>query len=283
MKKYLFYIFFSLSVPIIAQVGINTNNPNATLHIDGGKDNIGSGIPSANQIYNDVVFTSDGNIGVGTLNPSVRLDTRSVVGSDNSIGIGQTTRTAADAGAGAIRYNTYNGGKMQYSDGVRWEDLLSVPLKSIVVCNVQAAPFAIKIPYEVETGITSWTELRDSTGNFNPSTNEFTAPRTGIYLVSFNYDFVRIPVTTSYYTEARFIVNGNNLAKKCIKTHQNANVQAQVGLGCVAGIPLNKGDVLSPVIYQSVYSSSALSLRTGISGAASNNDYGFINLSIMEQ
>lgn len=57
-----------------AQVGINTSNPQATFHVDGGKDNAAVGAPTVVQQANDVVVTSPGNIGVGTTTPSTRLE-----------------------------------------------------------------------------------------------------------------------------------------------------------------------------------------------------------------
>lgn len=263
-----------------AQVGINTSNPQTTFHVDGAKDNPSSGVPSSTQIANDVAITSAGEIGIGTLTPAVKIDTRSVTNTDNSIGIGETSQAASAAGGGAVRYNPLNGGKMQYSDGVVWQDLISSPTKAVVVANLQAANFAVKIPYQVSTGIAGWTEVSDPTGNFTPGTGVFTAPRTGVYLVSFTYDFVRIPIVSGYFSEARYVVNGNSTVKKCVKSYSNISKQAQVAGSCVAGVQLNKGDTLQPYIYQSVYNGS-LSLRTDTSSAS--NEYGFVNLSILEQ
>ncbi|WP_299181754.1 hypothetical protein [uncultured Chryseobacterium sp.] len=263
-----------------AQVGISTSNPQTSLHIDGAKDNPATGAPTTSQIANDVAFTSSGEIGVGTLTPATKLDVRSVNNTDNSIGIGETTQTAAAAGAGALRYNPFSGGKMQYSDGVVWQDLISNPTKAVVVANIQASNFAVKVPYQVSTGLSGWNEISDPTANFNPSTGLFTAPRTGVYLVSFTYDFVRIPIVSGYFSEARYVVNGSTVVKKCIKSFSNTAKQAQVAGSCVAGVQLNKGDTLQPHIYQSVYNGN-LSLRTDTTPAS--NDYGFINLSIVEQ
>lgn len=263
-----------------AQVGINTSNPQATFHIDGAKDNPTTGSPTSTQIANDVAFTSSGEIGIGTLTPATKLDVRSVNNTDNSIGIGETTQTAIVAGAGAMRYNPLSGGKMQYSDGIVWQDLISTPTKAVVVANIQAANFAIKIPYQVSTGITGWSEISDPTTNFNNTTGVFTAPRTGVYLVSFTYDFVRIPIVSGYFSEARYVVNGSTVVKKCVKSFSNTSKQAQVAGSCVAGVQLNKGDTFQPQIYQSVYNGN-LSLRTDLTPAS--NDYGFINLSIVEQ
>lgn len=279
MKGILIFLCFIINYSN-AQVGINTSNPQTIFHVDGAKDNPASGAPSSAQIANDVAITSAGDIGIGTLTPAVKIDGRSISNTDNSIGIGETSQTASAAGGGAVRYNPLNGGKMQYSDGVVWQDLISSPTKAVVVANIQAANFAIKVPYQVSTGIAGWTEISDPTGNFTPVTGIFTAPRTGVYLVSFTYDFVRIPIVSGYFSEAQYVVNGSNTVKKCVKSFSNNSKQAQVAGSCVAGVQLNKGDTLQPYIYQSVYNGS-LSLRTDLTSAS--NDYGFVNLSILEQ
>lgn len=73
LKHFGFYLFF-ISTTAIAQVGINTPNPQGTFHVDGNKNNSQSGIPSAEQMTDDFVVTKTGNVGVGTLSPSVKLD-----------------------------------------------------------------------------------------------------------------------------------------------------------------------------------------------------------------
>lgn len=57
-----------------AQVGINTPNPQAAFHVDGGKDNTPAGVPTVVQQTNDFVVTSSGSVGVGTVSPSTRLE-----------------------------------------------------------------------------------------------------------------------------------------------------------------------------------------------------------------
>lgn len=60
-----------------AQVGINTGNPQTAFHVDGGKDNPSTGVPSSTQEANDFAVNSLGNVGVGTISPSVKLDIKS--------------------------------------------------------------------------------------------------------------------------------------------------------------------------------------------------------------
>lgn len=69
MKKTLFFsllIFYSLH----AQIGINTQNPQEAFHIDAGKDNNITDVPTLSQQVNDIVITSNGNFGIGTIAPN---------------------------------------------------------------------------------------------------------------------------------------------------------------------------------------------------------------------
>lgn len=52
-----------------AQVGIHTSNPQNTFHVDGAKDNPATGAPSSTQQANDVIVTSSGSTGIGTITP----------------------------------------------------------------------------------------------------------------------------------------------------------------------------------------------------------------------
>ncbi|WP_048506081.1 hypothetical protein [Chryseobacterium angstadtii] len=74
MKKNFSMVYFLISALSYAQVGINNTNPQTVLHVDGGKDNPATGAPSAAQQLNDVVVTSAGNVGIGTIAPQKKLD-----------------------------------------------------------------------------------------------------------------------------------------------------------------------------------------------------------------
>lgn len=67
-------LFSSLA---FSQVGISTPNPQGSFHVDGAKDNVSTGVPTVAQQSNDFVVLSNGNVGVGTVNPSNKLDIRS--------------------------------------------------------------------------------------------------------------------------------------------------------------------------------------------------------------
>jgi hypothetical protein len=72
-KNRLLVLLLLLSTLSFAQVGIKTSNPLATLHVDGAKDNPASGNPNATQESNDVVVTTAGKLGVGTITPEVKM------------------------------------------------------------------------------------------------------------------------------------------------------------------------------------------------------------------
>jgi len=66
------FIFTGISA--FGQVGINTANPMGTFHVDGGKNNPSSGSPSLTQSTDDFIVTQSGNVGLGSISPSVKLE-----------------------------------------------------------------------------------------------------------------------------------------------------------------------------------------------------------------
>ncbi|WP_027381428.1 autotransporter outer membrane beta-barrel domain-containing protein [Chryseobacterium daeguense] len=56
-----------------SQVGVNTSNPQAAFHVDGGKDNAVSGVPTTLQQSNDLAVSNLGRVGIGITNPAARL------------------------------------------------------------------------------------------------------------------------------------------------------------------------------------------------------------------
>lgn len=61
------------TVSLQAQIGINTELPQALFHVDAKSNNNLTGASTATQMLDDVVVTSDGNIGVGTIVPKRKL------------------------------------------------------------------------------------------------------------------------------------------------------------------------------------------------------------------
>lgn len=102
MKKNFFLSTSVLWIGLLhAQIGIKTENPLTLFHIDGRGDN--DSTPTNIQTENDFVTTSDGNVGIGTITPTVKLEIQTngmPIGttggfklSDGSQGIGKFMRS----------------------------------------------------------------------------------------------------------------------------------------------------------------------------------------------
>lgn len=76
MKKNAFLTALISSSFVFSQVGINTNNPHGIFNIDGARDNPAAGVPNNSQQLNDINVTAAGNVGIGTITPSQKLDIR---------------------------------------------------------------------------------------------------------------------------------------------------------------------------------------------------------------
>ncbi|MGG5208010.1 hypothetical protein ACQWU4_03620 [Chryseobacterium sp. MIQD13] len=169
----------------LAQLGINTANPQGIFNVDGGKDNATSGSSSTSQQINDFIVNANGNTGIGTHSPVVKLDMRTSSG-NSAMAIGSTSQSASSAKAGAIRYASVSGGKIQYSDGTIWYEVQAAPTKVFIKADNTSgftlAPQSSAIP-------TNWTESYDTTNSFNAATGTFTAPRAGNFMLNASYCF----------------------------------------------------------------------------------------------
>ncbi|EFK38099.1 Uncharacterised protein [Chryseobacterium gleum] len=276
-----------------AQIGIGTNNPLGSLHVDGAKDNPASGVPTSAQLSNDVIINkTTGFIGAGVLNPLVQLDMRSA-GSENSLGLGTTSMSAVAAGAGATRYDVNNipvGAKIQVSDGAVWNKVYLAPQKAVVVVRKIVSQ---SIPTATPTTITNWSEVRDMSNSFDPSTGEFTAPRNGTYtfLLTFNFTGAVINdgsrVESQFYNPATGIVLASvykTFGQSMTGTADDANAtrSTQAGGSSTVTLTLTAGTKVSARLYQNL-TSGAIPLRvTSNSSDPANPDDGFNNLTIIE-
>lgn len=220
----------SLSVFSRAQntgVGINTANPQgSSFHIDGGKDNNTTTVPTTAQQQNDFyVEGTTGRVGVGTTSPKVKLDLRNASNGQGAIGIGRGAATAEAVDEGAMKYDpaqTGNNAKIVYSNGRNW-----IPLWVGVNPPQKVKVIAEKITTTVKTVHQDWspavygragngTNKNDTSGTpsvmmdersnyliswnkkyendgtnntnyFDATTGLFTAPRAGTYVATFTY------------------------------------------------------------------------------------------------
>ncbi|SIR01321.1 beta strand repeat-containing protein [Chryseobacterium sp. RU33C] len=81
MKKNLLLAGLLTTFSFVAksQVGINTTNPQGVFNIDGLKNNPTTGVPTAAQAKDDLVTTSNGNLGLGLTTPGTTLDVNGAI------------------------------------------------------------------------------------------------------------------------------------------------------------------------------------------------------------
>lgn len=261
-KTLSFTLFFSLTT-LNAQVGIYTKDPLQPLHIDSGKDNVDA--PTASQVLNDVVVTSDGRLGVGLLNPKTKVDVRSA-DQKGIVGLGTSTQTPSVAGPGAIRYST--GNIIQYSDGIGWHNLpMTLPPKALILANKSTAQ---SLGNNATTVVSGWSVLTDSQSDFNATTGTFTARRAGFYIVSFNISLADANIAQNSRIET---IIESNVAANNIQTYRSVNsypawdvstVNNIVGGNCTAIFNLSAGNTIQFKVYHNFGGSR--NIDTGNSG-----------------
>ncbi|MCC9043611.1 hypothetical protein LNQ81_13100 [Myroides sp. M-43] len=88
MKKIILLMLCVMGFNMFGQVGINTSLPLKPFHIDAKKDNPPTSMPTADQEKNDVVVDQEGRLGIGTINPSAKLDLRGNSDLQGNVNIG---------------------------------------------------------------------------------------------------------------------------------------------------------------------------------------------------
>ncbi|ROS09658.1 MULTISPECIES: hypothetical protein [Chryseobacterium] len=277
-----------------AQIGMGIENPTNPVEIktDAGK----------------VIVDNTGKLGVLVASPKVAIDLRS--GNNGAVAVGNTNKTAVQAGAGALRYVGSPAigvkGYLEFSDGTNWVSFFPKGKPRIIVMASKTTQdtyvFESGTPAEIgpKSGIvqrrssylTNWTEKLDSdsgvpTSNFSPSTGEFIAPRTGIYFATFTFALQSSQVNTGGNNQTEAIWEVRNPAGTITQRVKTNNGYASdtgaapnavpVGSACTVSVYLNKGDKLRPFTWITVAFDGTIS-QFDISDSGAYN-----SLTIVEQ
>ncbi len=277
-----------------AQIGLGVENPTNPVEIktDAGK----------------VIVDNTGKLGVLVANPKVAIDLRS--GNNGAVAVGNTNKTAVQAGAGALRYVASPAigvkGYLEFSDGTNWVSFFPKGKPRIIVMASKTSQdtyvFESGTPSEIgpKSGImqrrssylTNWGEKLDSdsgvpTNNFNPATGEFIAPRTGVYFATFTFALQSSQVNTGGNNQTEAIWEVRNPAGTITQRVKTNNGYASdtgaapnavpVGSACTVSVYLNKGDKLRPFTWITVAFDGTIS-QFDISDSGAYN-----SLTIVEQ
>lgn len=148
------------------------------------------------------------------------------------MGVGTTTSTASAAGAGAVRFSNSTGGVLEYSNGSNWNTLTSTVTKTVATGYFSGT-------YATGEQVLSCTETSDISNRF--TSNSFTAPRTGLYLVTANLLASSKAWIANEELSIIFTVNG--VFKIVSPFFAQANVTTFGGPTISAVIAMNAGDV----------------------------------------
>ncbi|NML69230.1 hypothetical protein HHL23_05415 [Chryseobacterium sp. RP-3-3] len=194
-------VFLTSSI-IYAQVGINTNNPQATFHVDAAKDNPVSGIPSAAQQTNDFVVTNTANVGIGTTSPTDKLDVASgnarIRNINSNIGVGGTDRVVVADATGVLKTVNFNSYSLFHARLANNQNLVVTTAVTLLF----SAPLATS-PYYT----------------YNTTTGVLTFNQAGNYLVTLQASFTNMPAGTQLLLGIRPVPDADYLGRG---SHYNA-------------------------------------------------------------
>lgn len=236
MKTKIFPIIFCISGIISAQVGINTNNPQNTLHIDGAKDNNISGLPSLTQQQNDVIVTSAGNVGIGTVVPGTRLEI------NNGTANGAIKIVDGTQGANKVLVSDANGvGSWRTLNPPTSE---AIGFFSSTIANRQTT----SIQYPNYTVITYPGESGDPTNSFDPLSGIYTVAVSGMYFFSAStqFDNTVLTGTPNYTTLGAIIVRETSSGTQTRISQQFFYITTRLfSVSLVGSVFCNAGDKIT--------------------------------------
>lgn len=306
MKKLIILIVTVISVTVFGQVGINTENPQGIFHVDGQNDNPATDTPTETQQLNDVVITENGQIGVGKISPTEKIDVK-----------GNIALSSDGNEASSIKFyeNSENGSnKITVKAPETFDTDRNITLPSnepkngyVLITDASGntswgavnpsvttlASIALKTNPSISTGAAPGvtTNLRffqpfsevitDPNGVFDVTTGTYTAPQPGNYLIT---AYIVPNASPGTNTNGYFYPVNLEVRKNCIAgdptsginimdssvirwaTPQSFTTRYTVALSGM--VTLNAGDKLNLVIYLTGSNSNYLSFPSNFTYAA---------------
>jgi hypothetical protein len=204
---------FSTSICFHAQIGINTQNPQGSFHIDGAKDNPSAGTPATSQTVNDLVVASSGNLGIGNINPTTKLEITSATA--NTSGLKMTNLTSVTP--------------------ISTGQLLGVDSNGNIITIANPAPTNIQA-FEVNSSASNTFSVSDAAWTIVTGTQQtVTIPAGGKalfinFILGLRYSSLASGAAAGYYT-ARLFIDG--VETRVYQTAQESGVPAQFNLSSV--------------------------------------------------
>jgi hypothetical protein len=194
-----------------------------------------------------------GKIGIGgNTAPNATLDVRTNPTSASDpgagyIGVGTTDAAASTAAAGAIRYSTLDGGRLQYSNGAAWNTLESnVEKANVYATRLSSSVFNVNNS-TIDNVFGSFSSSSGAgTTQLNNTSGVYTAPRNGLYTVSAGMSFRMLSASTSgtfHFLVMKGGINGTEVCNQAIPINYPIGSVLSANISC--SVPLSQGETVS--------------------------------------
>lgn len=232
--------------------------------------NLGGGAIDAGSNKTSAIART-GKIGIGNNNPNATVDARANPTSttnpgDGFIGIGTTLSSAANAGAGAMRYTTSSGGVVEYSNGTNWNTLTStVQRANVYASRLSSTEFDVANNTMSNPFNNFGTPTGSGASSFNSSTGVFTAPRTGLYTISAGMSFSLLQASSSGVLHFLVIKNGTiETCNQALPINYPINSPMSANISC--SVPLNAGETVQIMYHNWTNSTIRINLNQTFHG-----------------
>lgn len=180
-KKILLLMGVFCTGVIYAQVGINTENPLGTFHIDPQKNTTSTTVG----VNDDILITNTGNVGIGTATPPNKLSVIST-GADTGLYLPN------GASSGKVLTSDYQGNGIWVSGAVQYQTMVyalnSINPVSAVTVNC-LFPNLTRLTSLTEVYLDKAKDIYGAGYGWNVSAQQYIAPVTGIYRIALSLYF----------------------------------------------------------------------------------------------